>query len=131
MPDLAEARRAIVEAELIESVAERYLAAHLAAQRVAGVVLAAHAAARVRLRSGPVDPWTLLARVAPECGEWAAYFAATQAKRQAVAAGARAIVSDREADDLVRDAANFHAAAVRHLRSRQARLAPVSHGGGV
>ncbi len=120
MSDLADARHAILEAELIESVAERYLAAHLAAQRVALVVLSAHAGARKRLRSGPADPWTLLARVAPECGEWAAYFSATQPKRLAVAAGARSIVSGREADDLVRDAANFHAAAARYLRVHHA-----------
>ena len=123
MSDLAEARRAIIEAELVEPIAERYLAAHLAAQRVAAVVLSAHAGARARLRSGLVDPWTLLAQVAPDCGEWAAYFSATQAKRQAVAAGARAIVSEREADDLVRDAANFHTAVVRHLRAQQGRPA--------
>ena len=129
MSDLTEARRAVIEAELVESTAERYLAAHLAAQRVAAAVLAAHAGARVRLRSGPVDPWTLLAQVAPDCGEWAAYFSATQAKRQAVAAGVRAIVSEREADDLVRDAANFHAAAVRHLRARRARVAASGAGG--
>jgi len=130
MSDLTEARQAIIEAELVESAADRYLAAHRAAQRVAAVALAAHAGARARVRSGPVDPWTLLAQVAPDCGEWAAYFSATQAKRWAVAAGARAIVSEREADDLVRDAANFHAAVARHLRARRARVAPASHARG-
>lgn len=116
MSDLTETRRAILAAHLIDSAAERYLAAHLAAQRVAMVVLSAHPPARRRLRSGPADPWTLLARVAPECGEWAAYFAATQPKRLAVLAGAHGLVSEREADDLVRDATQFHDAAARHLR---------------
>jgi len=49
----------------------------------------------------------LLAEVAPELGEWAAFFAATEGKREAVRAGAAAIVSAREADDLVRDAQTF------------------------
>ncbi len=157
MSDLAESRREILEAELIESVAERYLAAHLAAQRVAMVVLAAHApapesssapapttvdapahasalsdapapanmpapptvhaSAGRRVPTGAADPWRLLARVAPECGEWADYFAATRPKCLAVAAGAHGIVTGREADDLVRDAATFHDVAVRHLRA--------------
>jgi hypothetical protein len=39
--------------------------------------------------------------------EWAAFFAATQAKRDAVRAGATSIVSAREADDLVRDVEAF------------------------
>ncbi len=49
----------------------------------------------------------MLADVAPEFAEWAAFFAATQAKREAVRAGATTIVSAREADDLLRDAQCF------------------------
>jgi hypothetical protein len=49
----------------------------------------------------------VLAEVAPEFGEWAAFFAATQGKREAVRAGATAIITAREADDLVRDAQTF------------------------
>jgi len=49
----------------------------------------------------------MLAEVAPELAEWAAFFAATEAKRDAVRAGATSIVSVREADDMVRDATAF------------------------
>jgi hypothetical protein len=67
------------------------------------------------LRQPPPDPkvrrptsaWALLAGVAPELGEWAAYFAAGAAKRAAAEAGIRSAVTPREADDLVRDATLF------------------------
>jgi hypothetical protein len=49
----------------------------------------------------------MLAEVAPELAEWAAFFAATEARRDAIQAGATSIVSAREADDLVRDAQAF------------------------
>jgi len=49
----------------------------------------------------------MLAEVAPELAEWAAFFATTEAKRDAIRAGATAIVSAREADDLVRDVEAF------------------------
>jgi hypothetical protein len=49
----------------------------------------------------------LLAEVAPELGEWATFFAAGAAKRAAAEAGSTRAVSEREADDLVRDADRF------------------------
>jgi hypothetical protein len=49
----------------------------------------------------------LLAEVAPELGEWAAFFSAGAAKRQAAEAGSSRAVTEREADDLVRDADRF------------------------
>lgn len=48
-----------------------------------------------------------MSRVAPEFDEWAAFFAAGSAKRQAVQAGLPAGVTAREADDLVRQVAVF------------------------
>lgn len=110
---LEAARAALAGAELAESASERYLLAHLAALRVAATVLAAraHAASGTRLR----NVWQVVGEVAPEFAEWAGYFAATQGKRQAVAAGAVALVSHREADDLVRDAQAFHDAVARRL----------------
>lgn len=102
--DLQRARAALVEAELSPRPGDRYLSAHLVARRVSALVLALRAPRRSgRLRNA----WTLLAEVAPEYGEWAAFFAATQAKQEAVQAGASTIVTAREADDLVRDAAQF------------------------
>jgi hypothetical protein len=49
----------------------------------------------------------LLGQVAPELGEWATFFAAGAAKRAAAEAGLSHAVTDREADDLVRDVRAF------------------------
>jgi hypothetical protein len=49
----------------------------------------------------------LIARVAPEFAEWAAFFAAGSAKRQAAEAGLQRQVSAREADDMVRQVGAF------------------------
>ena len=49
----------------------------------------------------------LLAEVAPEFAEWASFFAAGASKRAAAEAGSRRAVTEREADDLVRDADRF------------------------
>lgn len=117
---LDRARTTLAGAELAGTPAERYLLAHLAALRVAAAVLAT----RARASSGgrPRNVWQLVVEVAPELAEWAGYFAATQGKRQAVAAGATSLVSHRDADDLVRDAQAFHdAVARRHGRSRRPR----------
>lgn len=83
---------------------DRYAIAHLAALRGAAAVLAARARP-TRGQRGSV--WTLITRVAPEFAEWASFFAAGSAKRQAVQAGLPAGVTAREADDLVRQVALF------------------------
>lgn len=124
---IARARSAVIEAELEPTPASRYLAAHVAAQRVAALVLASHPIPRRRRPVGPSDPWQLVARAAPEYAEWAGYFAATQPKRQVVAAGVRAVVSEREADDMVRDADTFLAQVAAQLRRREQ---AVARGGG-
>jgi hypothetical protein len=49
----------------------------------------------------------LLAEIAPELSEWAAFFSAGAAKRAAAEAGSTRAVTEREADDLVRDADRF------------------------
>lgn len=123
--DLHRVRTALVEAELSRSPAERYLAAHLAALRVAAVVLALRARPG-RRGNRPRNAWLLLAEVAPELGEWAAFFAATESKREAVRAGATAIVSAREADDLVRDAQTFFGLVERAI-GRNGRLTALEH----
>ena len=105
---LHRAKSAIIEAELTDRPGERFLAAHHAALQVAAVVLALRTSPAVRgQRSRPRNAWRMVADVAPELGEWAGFFAATEAKRDAVRAGAVSIVSTREADDLVRDARAF------------------------
>ncbi len=92
--------------------ADRYAGAHLAALRAAAALLAARArpAAPGTPRRRPASAWRLLASVAPEFAEWAAFFAAGAAKRAAAEAGVSTAVTTREADDLLRDATAFLAA---------------------
>jgi hypothetical protein len=106
--DLRRARSSLAEAELAQRPSDRYLAAHLTALRVVAIVLTHRAApAMARLSGRPRNAWRMLAEVAPELAEWAAFFAATEAKRDAIRAGVTSIVSAREADDLVRDVEAF------------------------
>ena len=105
--DLQRAHDAILEAELAEHPSERYLAAHLAALRVAAIILTVRGGPVAGSRSRRRNAWDVVADVAPEFAEWATFFAATELKRDAVRSGARAIVTTREADDLVRDARAF------------------------
>lgn len=85
---------------------ERYVTAHLAALRAAAAVLAVRSLPT--RRGGPRSVWEVLPRVAPELGEWAAYFASTASRRAAIDAGRSGIVGAPEADDLLRDAEAFH-----------------------
>lgn len=105
---------ALDAADYAERPAERYLLAHAAALRIAAEVLAGRPRTRGVLRTidgSPRNVWAVLGDLAPELAEWAGYFAALEPKRRTVAAGATAIVAEREADDLVRDARAFGAAA--------------------
>jgi hypothetical protein len=103
---LTQASRALAEAESCTDPLRRYATAHLSALRAAAAVLAA----RTRPEGGrrrPRSAWVLLGQVAPELGEWAAFFAAGAGKRAAAEAGLSRAVTEREADDLVRDAGAF------------------------
>ncbi len=101
------ARRGLAEAEEQRVDGLRYATAHLAALRAAAAVLAARARPAPGRRGKLTSVWTLLILVAPEFGEWAAYFAASASKRAAAEAGIPRVVSAREADDLVRAAEMF------------------------
>lgn len=84
---------------------QRYLLAHRAVVRGAAAVVA------VRARPAAPAPrevglWSLVARLVPRLGEWAAYFSALSPRRDTVALGATR-VPPREADDLLRAAAAF------------------------
>ena len=102
---LSLARRGLVEAGAAATPGERYAAAHLSALRFAAAVLACRA--RPGRRARPTSAWVLLADVAPELGEWAAFFAAGARKRAAAEAGLPSAVTAREADDLVREVQAF------------------------
>ncbi|GLZ53350.1 SAV_6107 family HEPN domain-containing protein [Actinomycetospora sp. NBRC 106378] len=108
---LGAAREGLREAQGAATPAERFRLAHLAALRSAAAVLAVRATARRSSR--PTDAWTLLTSVAPEYGEWAAFFAAHSSTRSAVEAGATRLVGQRDADDMVRQADLFLALVTR------------------
>ncbi|TKJ33368.1 SAV_6107 family HEPN domain-containing protein [Blastococcus sp. CCUG 61487] len=103
---LDQSRRGLTEAAGCTDPRQRYATAHLSALRAAAAVLAA----RTRPEAGrrrPRSAWVLLGQVAPELGEWATFFAAGAAKRAAAEAGLSRAVTEREADDLVRDVGSF------------------------
>lgn len=102
---LGSAARGLLEAYATPDPARRYATAHLAALRAAAAVLAARAHP-VRQGGRIRSVWALLPVVAPQLQEWAAFFAANATKRAAADAGLP-VVSQREADDLVRDVETF------------------------
>ncbi|HSR26087.1 MAG TPA: SAV_6107 family HEPN domain-containing protein [Candidatus Eisenbacteria bacterium] len=83
---LASARRSLTEASIAATAGERYAAAHLAALRAAAAVLADRGRPATR-RSRVLSVWVVLPQVAPELGEWAAFFAAGARTRAAAEAG--------------------------------------------
>lgn len=104
---LEQARRGLAEAAGSTDPRQRYATAHLAALRAAAAVLAARTRPEAAGRRRPRSAWVLLAQVAPALGEWAPFFAAGAAKRAAAEAGLSHAVTERESDDLVRDAGAF------------------------
>jgi hypothetical protein len=96
------------EAMTTTDVGMRYAHAHVAALRATAALLAARARPATGRRTRQQrNAWVLLAAVAPELGEWADFFSAGAGKRAAAEAGSRRAVTEREADDLVRDADRF------------------------
>ncbi|MBV9593953.1 MAG: chromosome segregation protein SMC, partial [Actinobacteria bacterium] len=55
----------------------------------------------------PTNAWVLLAGVAPELADWAAYFSAGAGTRAAIEAGALGAATTRAADDQLRAAEQF------------------------
>jgi hypothetical protein len=105
---LARAASSLQEAMATSEVPMRYALAHVAALRATAALLAARATPTLPARKGrQKNAWVLLAEIAPELAEWAAFFAAGASKRAAAEAGSRRAVTEREADDLVRDADRF------------------------
>lgn len=103
---VGQARVVLAEAEHQPDAGERFRLAHLAALRAAAAVVAERGRP-ARSRRRLVSVWVLLDAVAPELREWAALFAAGAPLRAAVEAGAFHAVSQRQADDQLRDAAAF------------------------
>jgi len=106
---LERAAASLQEAITTTDVGMRYAHAHVSALRATAALLAARARPALprRGRSVQRNAWVLLAQVAPELAEWAEFFSAGAAKRAAAEAGSTRAVTEREADDLVRDADRF------------------------
>lgn len=104
---LARSAESLSEAISATEIPTRYACAHVAALRAAAALLAARAQPAPSRRRTQKNAWVLLTEVAPELTEWATFFAAGAAKRAAAEAGSSRAVSEREADDLVRDADRF------------------------
>ncbi|TWP44490.1 hypothetical protein FKR81_41215 [Lentzea tibetensis] len=103
---LRQAREGVREAARTHNSAERFAVAYLAALRGAAAVLALRGRPH-RGRAKPTSAWVLLAALAPELREWAAFFASASSTRAAVLAGITSRVTERAADDLVRQADLF------------------------
>jgi hypothetical protein len=101
---LDRSRASLLSACRADTVAERYIEAHLAALRAAAGLLAARSkpSRSSQLRS----VWEVLPQVAPELTEWAVFFAAS-AKRRAAFERGSAGPGAREADDLLRQSEIF------------------------
>ncbi|HEY0890131.1 MAG TPA: SAV_6107 family HEPN domain-containing protein [Nocardioides sp.] len=107
---LLRAADSLAEALDADDTPSRYAFAHVAALQAAAALLAARsrpALPPAGRRRPQRNAWVLLADVAPELAEWAAFFAAGAAKRAAAEAGSTRAVTDDEALGLVRDADRF------------------------
>ncbi len=104
---LLRAAESLSEAVAARDVPERYACAHVAALRAAAALLAARARPAPARGRRQKNAWVLLAEVAPGLTEWASFFAGGASKRAAAEAGSTRAVTEREADDLVRDAERF------------------------
>ncbi|GAA1973010.1 hypothetical protein GCM10009817_11540 [Terrabacter lapilli] len=100
---LARSRATLESACHTSDASERYRDAHLGALRAAAALVAARTIPTPRAR--PRSVWQVLPGVAPELGEWAAFFAACSAHRSAIDRGE--LVGARESDDLLRQAEMF------------------------
>jgi len=113
---LQTARRGLAEADAEGDPGTRYICAHLAALRAAAAIVAARGEPGTGgRRRRPRSVWELLPQVEPALAEWAAFFAASAAKRAAAEAGLPRAATAREAEDLLRDAGTFLSVAERAL----------------
>jgi hypothetical protein len=113
---LQTARRGLAEADAEGDPGTRYICAHLAALRAAAAIVAARGEPGTGgRRRRPRSVWELLPQVEPALAEWAAFFAASAAKRAAAEAGLPRAATAREAEDLMRDAETFLSVAERAL----------------
>ena len=130
---LAQARRGLDEASALTDPGEAYVAAHLAALRVAAAVLAVRGRPETtpRGRSRIRSAWEVLPEIAPELAEWAALFAASATRRARIEAGIRGVVGRAEAEELSQAAGFFlRLAEETLLRQPPLPLAPTDRAAG-
>ncbi len=124
---LRTARQGLAEADAETDAGTRYIGAHLAALRAAAAIVAARGEPGTGTRRRrPRSVWELLPQVEPALAEWAAFFAASAAKRAAAEAGLPRAASAQEADDLLRDASTFLGVAERALGLNGEPMLPLS-----
>jgi hypothetical protein len=124
---LRTARQGLAEAEAETDAGTRYIGAHLAALRAAAAIVAARGEPGTGARRRrPRSVWELLPQVEPALAEWAAFFAASAAKRAAAEAGLPRAATALEADDLLRDASTFLMVAERALGLEGEPMLPLS-----
>jgi len=104
---LSQAKTTWAEAVLETRATDKYRCAHIAALRAAAAVLALRARPATAVRRRPTSAWVLLEGVAPELADWSVYFADSANRRAAIEAGSVTVVSERDADDLLRAAGEF------------------------
>lgn len=95
---------ALDDAYQAPTAADRYVAAHVAALRAGAALLATRAKPTRSSRIRSV--WQMVPAIAPELQEWCAYFEVIGRRRIFVEIG-REHVTQRQADDLMRDAEAF------------------------
>ena len=124
---LRTARQGLAEAEAETDPGTRYIGAHLAALRAAAAIVAARGEPGTGARRRrPRSVWELLPQVEPTLAEWAAFFAASAAKRAAAEAGLPRAATAQEADDLLRDASTFLMVAERAVGLESEPMLPLS-----
>ena len=101
-----QAKRGLAEVEWETNPAEKFVKAYLCALRTAAAMLALRGRPH-RGRARPTSAWVLLTVVAPELREWAAFFESFSATCAAINAGITRAITQRSADDLTRQAAQF------------------------
>lgn len=123
---LRTARQGLAEADAESDPGTRYICAHLAALRAAAAIVAARGEpGSGSRRRRPRSVWELLPQVEPALAEWAAFFAASAAKRAAAEAGLPRAATADEAENLLRDASTFLAVAERALGTESAPMLPL------
>lgn len=103
---LMQSSKGLAEAQWQRDPVERFSVSYSSAVRAGAAVLAARGRPH-RGRSRPTSVWTLLEQAAPEMGEWAMFFAAHSGVQAAAQAGMRDRISERMADDMLRQAGQF------------------------